>query len=216
MDRVQHWQGVYTTKDETAVSWYEASPRRSLDLLRRAVGGAPASVIDVGGGASTLVDHLVAAGFRDLAVLDVSAAALAKVRSRLGAAAESVTWIVADVTRWRPPRMWDVWHDRAVFHFLTDRADQEAYLAALRAATTPGGFAILATFAPDGPERCSGLPVQRYDAATLAHRLGPDFALLVAEAAAHQTPWAAEQRFTHALFRRLPAESDREHGEVAG
>ncbi|WP_374442963.1 class I SAM-dependent methyltransferase [Stella sp.] len=202
MDRESHWQGVYGSKAETAVSWYEAQPRQSLDLIRRAAPDGAAGVIDVGGGASTLVDHLLAAGYRDLTVLDISDHALARAKARLGAAASRVAWIVTDVTRWQPARTWDVWHDRAVFHFLTAPDDQDAYLAALRAALAPGAFVILATFAPDGPERCSGLPVQRYDAAMLAHRLGPGFALVAAEAATHTTPWGVEQRFTHTLFRR--------------
>ena len=202
MDRQSHWQAVYETKDATAVSWYEAEPRRSLDLIGRASADPQASVIDVGGGASTLVDHLLAAGRRDVAVLDVSAEALARTRARLGVSAGGVRWIVADITRWHPPRTWAIWHDRAVFHFLTDPDDQAGYLGALQAATAPGGRVVLATFAPDGPERCSGLPVVRYDSEGLATRLGPGFALLESARAVHVTPWGAGQRFTWALFRR--------------
>lgn len=204
VDRVSHWQDVHANKPETGVSWYEARPERSLDLVRRVSPGGRLSVIDVGAGASTLVDHLLAAGHRDLAVLDVSENALARAKARLGEAAAGVDWIVADLVRWRPHRTWDIWHDRAAFHFLTALADQQAYLAALRAASRPGGFAILAAFAPDGPERCSGLPVQRYDAPTLARRMGPDFALVAAEDATHRTPWGDGQRFVHALFQRVP------------
>lgn len=202
MDRRSHWQAVYETKDATAVSWYEAEPRRSLDLIGRASADPQAAVIDVGGGASTLVDRLLAAGRRDVTVLDVSAEALARTRARLGTSAGGVEWIVADITRWRPSRTWAIWHDRAVFHFLTDPDDQAAYLGALRAATGPGARVVLATFAPDGPERCSGLPVMRYDAAGLAGRLGPAFTLVDADRAVHLTPWGAEQRFTWTLFRR--------------
>ena len=202
MDRTTHWQTVYATKPETTVSWYEAEPRHSLALIRQAVPGAAASVVDVGGGASTLVDHLLDAGHTDVAVLDISANALERARARLGRRADRPAWIVADVTRWQPPRTWDIWHDRAVFHFLTDAADQDAYIVALCAATAPGGFAILATFAADGPERCSGLPVRRYGQDDLARRLGPRFRLLTGLAVTHATPWAAEQRFTYALFQR--------------
>lgn len=202
MDRQSHWQTVYATKDATAVSWYEVEPRRSMDLIGRASADPQGSVIDVGGGASTLVDHLLAAGRRDVAVLDVSAAALARTRARLGTAAGGVQWIVADITRWRPARTWAIWHDRAVFHFLIEPDDQAAYLAALQAATEPGSRVVLATFAPDGPERCSGLPVVRYDVETLATRLGPAFDLLESAHAVHVTPWGAEQRFTWTLFGR--------------
>ena len=136
-------------------------------------------------------------------VLDLSEAALAQSKARLGERAAKVAWIVADVTQWRPARTWAIWHDRAVFHFLTEPASQDAYVAALKAATTPGATVVLATFALDGPEKCSGLPVQRYSPVGLAARLGPGFALTAEAAETHLTPWGAQQKFSHAVLKRL-------------
>jgi SAM-dependent methyltransferase len=201
-DRRAHWDQTYTAKDDTQVSWHQPDPARSLALIKSAAPSS-ASVIDVGGGASRLTDALLADGHTDLAVLDISQIALERTKSRLGDLARSVTWIVADITQWRPMRTWDVWHDRAVFHFLTDPASQDAYLAALRRATVPGSAAIMATFALEGPERCSGLPVQRYSPQTLAARLGPDFRLYAQEAEAHRTPFGTTQAFSYAAFRRV-------------
>ena len=170
--RRDHWDGVYTTRDEGGVSWFQPSPDASLALISRFGDPATSSLIDIGGGMSRLVDALVGSGNRDLAVLDLSSVALDAARRRLGAGAAHVEWIVADVTQWRPQRAYDFWHDRAAFHFLTDEADRAAYVEALHEAVRPGGHAIIATFAPDGPERCSGLPVVRYDAETLAQAVG--------------------------------------------
>ncbi len=200
-DRRAHWDDVYASKAETDVSWFQAKPAPSLELLAL-VGATPGSaILDVGGGASRLVDHLVAEGYADVTVLDLSAAALVAAQARLGAAAERVAWIAADVTTWTPPRAFDVWHDRAAFHFLVDPADQAAYRVRLRRALRRGGGAILATFAPDGPERCSGLPVKRWDAAGLAEFLGPDFVLIEARRHEHVTPRGSAQRFQFATFR---------------
>lgn len=207
-DRQAHWDRAYTEKSETQVSWFQEVPARSLAMIAAASPpqdlAIKSSVIDVGGGASRLVDALLAAGHADVTVLDISQAALDRAQARLGARAEQVRWICADITRWTPHRTWDVWHDRAVFHFLTEPEAQEAYIAALTAATKPGAAVILSTFAPDGPERCSGLPVQRYDAAGLAQRLGADFALIDQAAERHVTPWGSVQSFTYAAFRRTP------------
>ena len=201
-DRRAHWDQTYTAKDDTKVSWHQPNPERSLALIKSA-GPSSASVIDVGGGASRLTDALLAEGYRDLTVLDISQAALDRTKARLGDLARKVTWIAADITEWRPTRTWDVWHDRAVFHFLTDSASQDAYIAALKRATVPGSAAIMASFALEGPERCSGLPVQRYSPQTLAARLGPDFQLYAGEAETHRTPFGTTQAFSYAAFRRL-------------
>lgn len=200
-DPRDHWEGVYTTRAETAVSWYQRHSKRSSALVTKNSTAASA-VIDVGGGASTLVDDLLARGYTDVIVLDIADAPLAKARARLGVLASRVTWTVADVTRWQPPRRYAVWHDRAVFHFLTTAEGQEDYIRTLRAATEPGSRAILATFAPDGPEKCSGLPVQRYSPESLAARLGAPFELTEAEHETHVTPWGTEQRFVYSVFRR--------------
>jgi SAM-dependent methyltransferase len=174
----------------------------SLRLIAGTGVSRSAPVIDVGGGASVLVDGLLEAGFTDVTVLDLSGAALASSRARLGARASSVQWTEADVTRADlPPRSFDLWHDRAVFHFLTDRADRLAYLRVLRHALRPGGHVVIATFAEDGPERCSGLPVRRYAPAQLHAELGSDFELLASEREAHVTPAGAVQRFQYSLFR---------------
>src|SRR4051794_12496260 len=174
-NRQSHWQGVYTSKRPDEVSWFQKTPTVSLELLR-AAGTTPASsIIDVGGGASRLVDLLLDEGYQALTVLDVSTSALAESQARLGKAATNVSWISADVTTWEPHATYDLWHDRAAFHFLTEPADRAAYVTCLKAALKPGGHAIVATFAPDGPERCSGLPVVRYDGRSLAAVLGDAF-----------------------------------------
>ena len=197
-----HWDEVYTAKDAAAVSWYQPHSLRSLRLLQYAAPGRKSSLIDVGGGASTFVDDLLIEGFTDLSVLDISEAALSRSKARLAGKAVKVAWIVADITQWKPARTWDIWHDRAVFHFLTEQIQQDAYIAALKAATVAGATIIMATFALDGPERCSGLVVQRYSPATLAQRLGPDFALCADASEKHVTPWGSEQRFSYVVLRR--------------
>jgi trans-aconitate methyltransferase len=197
-----HWDAIYATKREDQVSWFQDQPGPSLDLLALIGARAGDAVIDIGGGESRLVDGLLARGFADVSVLDLSATALEAARARLGAAGERAHWIVADMTTWSPTRVYDVWHDRAALHFLTDPADQRAYVARLRAALKPGGCAILATFAPDGPEKCSGLPVRRHDAASLAALLGPDFTLADTRRHDHMTPGGATQRFQFSTFRR--------------
>jgi trans-aconitate methyltransferase len=159
-------------------------------------------VIDIGGGASRLVDSLVEMNFRDITVLDLSESALASAKARLGRRADHVEWIVADVTSWEPQRIYDLWHDRAAFHFLTDERDRAAYIARLTKSLKPGGHAIIATFAPDGPERCSGLPVMRYDAEGLGLALGGAFELIETRRDEHLTPWGSKQRFQFSLFRR--------------
>ncbi|MCW5736139.1 MAG: class I SAM-dependent methyltransferase [Enhydrobacter sp.] len=200
-DLRDHWEGVYSARAETAVSWYQRHSNQSLAYVT-ATAGKASYVIDIGGGASTLVDDLLERGYANVAVLDISDAALAKAKARLGGRASRVTWIVADITRWRPPRLYGVWHDRAVFHFLTRTEDQDAYITALRAGTERGAAVIVATFALDGPEQCSGLPVQRYSPETLAKRLGAPFVLADQANETHTTPWGTEQRFSYAVFRR--------------
>lgn len=201
-NRQAHWDRVYTTKGETEVSWFQERPALSLDLFQAAGATPRSAVVDIGGGASRLVDALVALGYEDVTVLDIAGAALDAARVRLGQKAASVRWLVADVTRWQPDRQYDLWHDRATFHFLVDEADRRAYVDTLRRALASGGHAVIGTFAPDGPERCSGLPIVRYDPASLAATLGPDFALVESRREAHQTPAGAIQSFNFGLFRR--------------
>lgn len=200
--RAEHWQKVYTTKGEGDVSWFQEEPAISLELID-SVGANPASrIVDIGGGASRLVDSLLARGFHDIAVLDVSDAALIAAKARVGEAEKHVRWIAADVTRWQPNQIYDIWHDRAAFHFLTEAEDRKAYVARLLTALRPGGHAIIGTFAIDGPEKCSGLPVRRYDAAGLSSELGPGFALVEARRHDHVTPWQSVQHFEFCVFQR--------------
>jgi len=198
-----HWENVYSTKGERDVSWYQESPAPSLDLIALAGLSSDASIIDIGGGASRLVDALVDKNFQRITVLDLSAAALDAARQRLGDKAKDVEWVVADVATWEPSKTYDLWHDRAAFHFLTDPADQSAYVDRLKKALKRGGCAIIGTFALDGPERCSGLPIVRYDAVSLSAMLGTDFKLIDARRHDHITPWGAVQRFQFSTFRRV-------------
>jgi SAM-dependent methyltransferase len=200
-DSQTHWDSTYSAKGDN-VSWYQPCPSRSLEMIRAAAPMRGAPIIDVGAGASRLADNLLIAGYSDLTLLDISEVALSRIRERLGGVTNKVKWIVADVTQWNPTRIWDIWHDRAVFHFLTDKAAQDAYLAILKQATKPGSTVILSTFALTGPEKCSGLPVQRYSANTLAGRLEPDFALYTKGTEQHPTPFGTTQDFIYAGFRR--------------
>lgn len=201
-DPQAHWQRVYHTKPIDTVSWYQVSPRPSLEMVAAAHLDASARIVDIGAGASNLVDALLDQGFTRITVLDIAEAALDVARARLGARSAGIDWQVADVRRWHPAHRYDLWHDRAVFHFLTEAADRNAYKATLRAAVRLGGMVILATFAEDGPERCSGLPVRRYGAAGIADELGEDFSLVLHKNERHVTPAGAEQSFTWALFSR--------------
>jgi 2-polyprenyl-3-methyl-5-hydroxy-6-metoxy-1,4-benzoquinol methylase len=201
-NRRGHWEGVYTAKGEDEVSWFQETPELSLELLRL-IGATPSSaVIDIGGGASRLVDSLLAQGFVNVTVLDLSATALETARARLGDKASKVKWIVADVTRWQPSETYDVWHDRAAFHFLTAPGGQAAYVKALTQALRRGGHAIIGTFALDGPEKCSGLPVQRHDSGSIGALLGSEFVLIDSRRHEHTTPWKSVQRFQFSAFRR--------------
>jgi trans-aconitate methyltransferase len=201
-DLITHWQNVYATKGEAEVSWFQDNPAISLVMIRAANPDHGAAIIDIGGGASRLVDALLQSGYRDLAVLDLSANALDAAKQRLGSAASRIDWIVADATTWQPAKTYHVWHDRAAFHFLTDPRDRAAYVERLRSALVPGGNVIIATFAPDGPEKCSGLPVQRHDSASLAAELGTDFDLVETRSETHHTPWSSTQAFQFSRFRK--------------
>ncbi len=202
-DDQQHWQHVYSTKSSTEMSWYQPTPAASLDALDR-IGATPAdSLIDVGGGASTLVDALIERGWDDLAVLDISEAALDASRTSFGNHAAKVRWIAEDIRLWLPDRRWSVWHDRAVFHFLVNANDRERYKQRLLEGLSPKGIVIMATFALDGPERCSGLPVQRYDVPALQAEFGSNFELIEAWSENHLTPWSSSQAFCWTVFRTV-------------
>lgn len=203
MHRKEHWERVYTTKGEQDVSWFETLPKISLEMLESAGVTRDTCVLDVGGGDSRLIDHLAARGMDCLAVLDVSGAALQRARARLGATATVPVWIEADVTGDWTLKPMDVWHDRAVFHFLTTADDRAAYLTHMREILTVNGSAIIATFAPDGPEKCSGLPVARYSPESLAATLGPSYRLLESRRHVHHTPWGTTQAFQYSRLARL-------------
>ena len=198
----QHWDTVYATKGEHDVSWFEASPVVSLQLIEATGLTARTCVLDVGGGESRLVDALLARGVMCIAVLDVAREALARAQARLGDKARDVAWIEADVTGAWSWKEVDIWHDRAVFHFLTERADRDSYKAKLAEMLKPGGSAILATFAPDGPEKCSGLPVARYSPEMLGSELGEGFVLVDSRRHTHTTPWGTLQAFQYSRFVR--------------
>ena len=200
VDFKQHWEDAYRQKPEEMVSWFQLRPAISLALLHAAGIRKDDAIIDVGGGASRLVDYLLAEGFTDISVLDIAESALKQAQKRLGTAADKVHWIAADVTQWRPQRKYGLWHDRAVFHFLTDPAARVAYRRNLQTALAAGGIAIIASFAPDGPERCSGLPVQRYSPESLAGELGPKFRLKDHRSEDHQTPAGKLQHFQYSVL----------------
>ncbi|HEX6968474.1 MAG TPA: class I SAM-dependent methyltransferase [Micromonosporaceae bacterium] len=197
--RRQHWDAVYGRVDTTQVSWYQREPRISLDLIRASGVGALDPIVDVGGGASALVDRLLEAGHRDVTVLDVSARALAASRRRLDERADQVTWVIADLLDWQPERRYRLWHDRAVFHFLTSPDDQARYLSVVESALRSDGYLIIGTFAADGPQTCSGLPTARYTPDDLAERF-PGFTMRLHHREEHQTPGGAIQPFTWVLL----------------
>lgn len=204
-ERKTHWEGIYRDKSPLEVSWYQLAPTLSGELILASGVGREAALIDVGGGASTLVDHLLDAGYTDISVLDISAQALAHARRRLGARADAVTWLEADITRFAPPRAYRLWHDRAVFHFLTDAADRARYRVALGRGLAAEGQLIIGTFAPGGPERCSGLPIVQYDTARMQAELGSGFELLETRGETHRTPSGKDQLFNFFRFVRRGA-----------
>jgi SAM-dependent methyltransferase len=199
-----HWDHIYETKAGNELSWFQEHPAMSLDLIR-ATGAKPGTaIIDIGGGESRLVDALLDEGFHALAILDLSESALAAAKARLGSRSATVAWITADVTAWEPSETYDLWHDRAAFHFLTEADGRLAYAYAERVAKAvrPGGHVIIGTFAPDGPQSCSGLPVLRHDAVSIGAVLGERFALVQSRRHDHVTPAGRTQRFQFSRFRR--------------
>jgi SAM-dependent methyltransferase len=200
--RREHWEAVYQTRGNTNVSWYQSNPRLSLDLISAFAPTDGGRIIDVGGGASVLVDRLLDFPFEKIAVLDISETALSNARSRLGERARRVEWVTADITAVTSLGTFDIWHDRAVFHFLTEAADREKYVELARRTIPQGGHLIIATFADDGPTRCSDLDVCRYSAKTMGAELGESFALVRESREAHTTPWGLSQAFFYGAFRR--------------
>ena len=202
MEIKSHWENIYQTKAPTQVSWYQEHARLSLRLIADTGIDRADPIIDVGGGTSTLVDDLLADGYQHLTVLDISASALQTAQQRLGVRATAVTWIEADITQAQlPGQFYAVWHDRAVFHFLTQPHDRQRYIQAVRHAVKPGGHVIVATFALDGPPQCSGLNVTRYNPDSLHHEFGEDFQLLTSTRETHVTPFGTEQKFIYCYCR---------------
>ncbi len=206
LDRHAHWQRVYQNKPDTEVSWYQDHPSVSLALIHDTGLSAEARLIDVGGGASRLVDHLLDDGWTKITILDIAPAALERARRRLGEREPMVEWLVADVTDWTPLTRFDLWHDRAVFHFLIEPADRAAYAAAMAAAVPAGGHAVVGTFALDGPERCSGLPICRYDGGSLAAEFAPYFRPVATITEDHVTPTGQVQRFQFCRLQKASAD----------
>lgn len=198
-----HWQRIYTKRPATEVGWYERDPAISRRLMSVAVVEGATSVVDVGGGASYLVDHLLDGGIKRIAVLDISEAALDIARERLGRRAEEVEWLVGDVTAIPGIGTFDVWHDRAVFHFLLESEERRRYIELAERSVAPGGSAIVATFSQDGPETCSGLPVHRWEPSELTDEFGPGWQLLTSERHTHTTPGGRDQAYVYCHFRRL-------------
>jgi ubiquinone/menaquinone biosynthesis C-methylase UbiE len=203
MDQKQHWEQIYTTKAADNVSWFQEHAGQSLALIHGTGLAKDAAVIDVGGGASILVDELIAAGFKDLTVLDLSPAALEVAKQRLQKDANSIQWMVGDITKVElPQNRFDIWHDRAVFHFLTRQEERQAYVEQVMRAVRPNGHVIIATFAEDGPEKCSGLPVMRYCPETLHAEFGKSFHLVKHSKEVHHTPFGTEQQFVYCYCRK--------------
>lgn len=202
-DRKRHWEDVYRNKAPTEVSWYQSEPSLSLQMIATCDAGPHTAIIDVGGGASVLVDRLLARGHESVAVLDLSSAALGRARERLGRGADRVEWFEADVTEFVAPHRYDIWHDRAVFHFLTDPNDRRRYADVLRQTVPAGGCVIIASFALDGPTQCSGLDIERYDADKLLRALGCGLELRDCVSEVHLTPAGKEQRFQYFRLQRV-------------
>ncbi len=210
IDLRDHWQSVYKEKAPEEVSWFQREPRLSHSLITRAAGSPDARIVDVGGGASTLVDSLLASGYKNITVLDLAKASLDRAQARLGANSIQATWLTADVLSFAfPPQGVDVWHDRAVFHFLTRAEDRDRYVAQVKRAVRPGGHVLVATFAEDGPTRCSGLSVVRYTSVQLHGVFGPGFVLEESARETHTTPSGVHQPFTYCLCRWEPEPSER-------
>jgi ubiquinone/menaquinone biosynthesis C-methylase UbiE len=201
MDLQSHWEGIYESKSPPETSWFQPHLQMSLDWISHAVPDQSASIIDVGGGESTLVDDLLAKGYLTLTVLDLAEAALKKSQERLGPEAKRIHWLLGDVTRVSlPSRNYDVWHDHAVFHFFTESKQRFAYVNRLASSLKIGGHLIISTFGPEGPERCSGLPIQRYDAEMLQKEFGCDFRIVKSSLVEHQTPFGIAQQFLYCHF----------------
>jgi SAM-dependent methyltransferase len=202
MNRKHHWEAIYATNSPEQLAWHQATPHLSLDMIAAAALPLAAPIIDVGGGASTLVDYLLDQGYLDITVLDIAPAALLAAQARLGARAEDVYWLEGDILETSLKPRYDLWHDRAVFHFLTDPHDQARYVSAVQSTLRAGGHLIIAAFAPDGPSRCADLDAVRYSPEDLCEKLGGGFHLVRSQLCTHVTPWGRQQQFVFCHFHR--------------
>lgn len=202
-DRKAHWESVYSKKGSTEVSWYQQHPEYSLGLIKATGVDISAHIIDIGGGASTLIDFMLEEGYQNLSVLDISRSAIEQAKKRLGDSADKVKWIEHDITEFLTDEKYDVWHDRAVFHFLTDTLDRASYVHTMSRALKPGAHAIIATFDLNGPEKCSGLDVQRYNPDSMMAVLGDQFEFVDTISEEHVTPGGAKQNFVYCRFKRV-------------
>jgi 2-polyprenyl-3-methyl-5-hydroxy-6-metoxy-1,4-benzoquinol methylase len=203
MDKKHHWEDVYRKKKVDEVSWYQARPGLSLRMIAAANLARDAAIIDVGGGASLLIDNLITQGYTNLSVLDISGESLKCAKERIGSSGQNVQWIESNITDFNPQQKFQFWHDRAVFHFLTNPDERARYLEVMNRSLASGAYAMIATFAPDGPEKCSGLPVQRYSHESLQQILGPACKMVLQEQETHLTPAGGQQKFIYALFRKV-------------
>jgi len=203
-DKKAHWENIYRDRSPLDVSWYQKEPTQSLGLIRSTQIASDEPIIDVGGGASILVDYLSREGYSSISVLDISEKALACAKERLGAHAQKVEWYESDITRFKSPHQFSLWHDRAVFHFLTIEADRKSYVEVLNNSLRPGGHLIIAAFAVGGPEKCSGLDIVQYDAPKLMAQLGEDYELVDESNEVHFTPSKKKQKFVYFRFIRMP------------
>lgn len=199
----EHWESVYQTKDTTKVGWFQPKPHISMDLIRKAGISEDSSILDVGGGDSLLVDSLLDFGFKEITILDISSTALEKTKERLGASGSTIRWVVSDVLQFKPDREFALWHDRAVFHFLTDENDRAVYRRLAESSISPGGYVVIMTFSKSGPKSCSGLPVQQYDIQDLENFFIHKFELLEGLNYDHLTPSGSVQNYTVCFFRKI-------------
>jgi SAM-dependent methyltransferase len=202
MNRKMHWEELYREKSPQEVSWYQEQPKLSLELIESLQLNKSARILDVGGGASRLAKSLLDAGYENISVLDISAKALQQAKNELGAKSTQIEWIVTNVFEFEPSKCFDLWHDRALFHFLTEADDRKSYVEVLKKSLSASGFVIIASFAIGGPEECSGLPIVQYDAQKISQELGDEFRLLNEQFELHHTPWSSEQKFMYSLFQR--------------
>ncbi len=202
LDRKKHWETIYQTKQPDEVSWYQPTPETSLRFIEELNLKPDARIIDIGGGDSLLAEHLLDLGFQNITVVDISKAAIERAKKRIGKQAETITWVVADVTQFEPTEDYDLWHDRAAFHFLTEQQEIHSYLETAHKSITPDGIMVVGTFSKEGPEKCSGLPVSQYSESSMTKQMQPLFEKIECITVNHETPFDTVQNFTFCSFKK--------------